>query len=205
MGGWWAPPLFHLGGYAVNKKIVVGISGASGAIYGVRILETLHRLGIESHAVITDSAVRTIEHETSYSLSYVKSLCTHLYDDRDIGAKISSGSFLVDGMVIAPCSIKTLSGIANSYNDHLLVRSADVTLKERRKLVILLRETPLHLGHIKLMLSVTEMGGVILPPVPSFYHKPTSLDDIVNQSVGKALDQFGIDAKLFDRWNGLEV
>lgn len=187
------------------KKLVVGISGASGAIYGIRLLETLKRLGIESHAVITDSAAKTIVHETAYKMDDVYSLCSYAYDDRDIGAKIASGSFLVDGMIIAPCSIKTLSSIANSFNDHLLTRAADVTLKERRKLVLLLRETPLHLGHIKLMLSVTEMGGIILPPVPSFYHKPQTIDDIVNQSIGKALDQFGIDARLFERWTGLDA
>jgi 4-hydroxy-3-polyprenylbenzoate decarboxylase len=133
----------------------------------------------------------------------VKSLCSFVYDSNDIGASISSGSFHVDGMIIAPCSIKTLSSIANSFNDNLITRAADVTLKEQRKLVLMVRETPLHLGHLRLMQSAAENGAVILPPVPSFYHKPTSLDDIVNQSVGKALDQFGIDARLFERWSGL--
>ncbi|PLS16025.1 3-octaprenyl-4-hydroxybenzoate carboxy-lyase [Bacillus sp. M6-12] len=185
------------------KKIVVGISGASGAIYGIRCLETLNKLGIESHVVFSSSAERTIEYETDYSVEKVISLCSFVYDIKDIGASISSGSFQVDGMIIAPCSIKTLSSIANSFNDNLLTRAADVTLKEKRKLVLMLRETPLHLGHLRLMQSVTENGGIILPPVPSFYHKPKSIDDIINQSVGKALDQFGIDAQLFERWKGL--
>lgn len=185
------------------KKIVLGISGASGAIYGIRCLETLNKLDIESHVVISASAEKTIEHETDYSVEYVKSLCSVVYDLQDIGASISSGSFHVDGMIIAPCSIKTLSSIANSFNDNLITRAADVTLKEQRKLVLMVRETPFHLGHLRLMQSVVESGAVILPPVPSFYHKPKSIDDIVNQSVGKALDQFGIDARLFERWSGL--
>lgn len=184
-------------------KIVVGISGASGAIYGVRMIETLKKLKIEAHVVISRSAIKTIKHETNYTLKQLKSMSTFFYDPDDIGAKISSGSFLVNGMVIAPCSIKTLSSIANSFNDNLLTRAADVTLKERRKLVILLRETPLHLGHIKLMKSVTEMGGIILPPIPSFYHNPKTVDDIVLHSIGKVLDQFNIDAHLFTRWNGI--
>ncbi|MFJ9382533.1 UbiX family flavin prenyltransferase [Peribacillus sp. NPDC101481] len=186
------------------KKIVIGISGASGSIYGIRCLETLNKLQIESHVIISSSAEKTIEYETEYSVEQVKSLCSFVYDSNDIGASISSGSFHVDGMIIAPCSIKTLSSIANSFNDNLITRAADVTLKEQRKLVLMVRETPLHLGHLRLMQSAAENGAVILPPVPSFYHKPTSLDDIVNQSVGKALDQFGIDARLFDRWSGLK-
>ncbi len=186
------------------KKIVIGLSGASGAIYGIRMIETLNKIGVESHVVISPSAIKTIYHETDYTLEQVEKICSHIYDPKDIGAAISSGSFLVDGMIIAPCSIKTLSSIANSFNDNLLTRAADVTLKERRKLVLLVRETPLHLGHLRLMQSVTEMGGVILPPVPSFYHGPKSLLDVVDQSVGKALDQFHIDAQLFNRWNGLD-
>lgn len=186
------------------KKIVIGISGASGSIYGIRCLETLNKLQIESHVIISSSAEKTIEYETEYSVEQVKSLCSFVYDSNDIGASISSGSFHVDGMIIAPCSIKTLSSIANSFNDNLITRAADVTLKEQRKLVLMVRETPLHLGHLRLMQSAAENGAVILPPVPSFYHKPTSLDDIVNQSVGKALDQFGIDARLFERWSGLK-
>lgn len=185
-------------------RIVVGISGASGAIYGVRTLEVLRRLGVESHLVLSDTAGQTIEYETDYRLDDVLPMATKVYSIKDMAAAISSGSFKTDGMVVAPCSIKTLSGIANSYNENLLTRAADVSLKERRKLVLVVRETPLHLGHLRLMTSVTEMGAVLLPPVPSFYHKPKTLDDIVNQTIGKVLDQFGLDASLFKRWTGIE-
>jgi flavin prenyltransferase len=186
-------------------KIVVGISGASGAIYGIRTLEVLKRLGIESHVVISNAAIQTIEHETPYKLKDILGLVSYSYDQKDIGAAISSGSFKVDGMIVAPCSIKTLSAIANSYNDELITRAADVQLKERRKLVLLVRETPFNLSHLNHMTLITQMGGVILPPVPSFYHLPKTVDDIVNQTVGKALDQFGIEAHLFDRWKGMEL
>lgn len=185
-------------------KIVVGISGASGAIYGIRTLEVLQRLGIESHVVISAAAVQTITHETNFKIEEVLSLASHVYDQKDIGAAISSGSFKVDGMIVAPCSIKTLSAVANSYNDELITRAADVQLKERRKLVLVVRETPFNLSHMQHMMLITQMGGVILPPVPSFYHKPKTIDDIINQTVGKVLDQFGIDAQLFDRWKGME-
>lgn len=185
------------------KKIVLGISGASGAIYGIRCLEALKKAQIESHVIISSSAVKTIEYETDYSIREVNEMCDFLYDPYDMGASVSSGSFLVEGMIVAPCSIKTLSSVANSFNDNLITRAADVTLKERRRLVLMVRETPFHLGHLKLMQSVAEMGGVILPPIPSFYHKPESVEDIVNQSVGKALDQFGIEGNLFERWSGL--
>ena len=185
-------------------KIVVGISGASGAIYGIRILEVLHRIGIESHVIISDAAVQTIRHETPYTLEQVYQLATRVYNQKDIGAAISSGSFKVSGMIVAPCSIKTLSAIANSFNDELIARAADVQLKERRKLVLIVRETPLNLSHLQHMTLITQMGGVILPPVPSFYHLPKTIDDIVNQTVGKALDQFGIEANLFKRWTGFE-
>jgi 4-hydroxy-3-polyprenylbenzoate decarboxylase len=187
------------------KKIVIGISGASGAIYGINLIKALQPLEVESHVVISDSAVKTIHHETDFTIQEIEEMASYVYDPSDIGAKISSGSFLVDGMIIAPCSIKTLSSIANSFNDNLITRAADVTLKEKRRLVLMVRETPLHLGHLRLMQSVAEMGGVLLPPVPSFYHGPETIMDIVNQSTGKALDQFGIDAKLFDRWDGLKA
>jgi 4-hydroxy-3-polyprenylbenzoate decarboxylase len=184
-------------------RIVVGISGASGAIYGIRTLEALQRLGVESHLVMSETASETIEFETPYKVEQVMALATKVYPVNDVAAAISSGSYKTDGMVIAPCSMKTLAGIANSYNDNLLTRAADVTLKERRKLVLMVRETPLHLGHLRHMVAVTEIGAVVLPPVPAFYHKPQTLDDIINQSVGKALDQFGLDASLFKRWTGL--
>lgn len=186
-------------------RIVVGISGASGAIYGVRILQALNRLGVESHLVLSGTAGQTIEYETPHSLPEVLAMATRVYPVQDVAAAISSGSFRTDGMVIAPCSIKTLSGIANSYNENLLTRAADVTLKERRKLVLVVRETPLHLGHLRLMTNVTEMGAVVLPPMPAFYHRPQTIDDIIGQTVGKVLDQFGLEANLFRRWTGPET
>ncbi len=185
-------------------KIVVGMSGASGSIYGVRLLEVLQQAGIETHLVMSDAAKRTIVYETDRTIQDVKKLATHVHELSDIGACISSGSFRHDGMVIAPCSIKTLSALANSFNANLLIRAADVTLKERRKLVLMVRETPLHLGHLRLMTQVTETGAVILPPMPAFYHRPQTLDDIINQSVNKALDQFNVDVTLFKRWTGNE-
>lgn len=187
-------------------KIVVGISGASGAIYGIRSLEVLRQAGIETHLVISDSAKRTLAYETDYGIDAVKALATHVHDINDIGAGIASGSFRHDGMLIAPCSIKTLSAVANCFATNLLVRAADVTLKERRKLVLMLRETPLHLGHLRLMMQATEAGAVIVPPLPAFYHRPKTIEDIIDQSVNRALDQFdlGIDLDLFTRWTGNE-
>ncbi|HLN60046.1 MAG TPA: UbiX family flavin prenyltransferase [Symbiobacteriaceae bacterium] len=185
-------------------RIVVGISGASGAIYGVRTLDVLRRLGVETHLVLSETAGETIEYETAYKLADVTAMATRVYPVHDVAAAISSGSFRTDGMVVAPCSIKTLSGLANSYNDNLLTRAADVSLKERRKLVLVVRETPLHLGHLRLMTAVTEMGAVVLPPMPAFYHKPKTIDDIINQTIGKVLDQFGLEASLFKRWSGIE-
>jgi len=187
-------------------RMVVGITGSTGAIYGVRLLEVLHDSPeIETHLVVSDPAKQTIEYETGWSARDVLELASVVYEYRDIGAAISSGSFPTDGMIVAPCSIKTLSSIANSYNDNLLSRAADVTLKERRKLVLIVRETPLHRGHLRLMLEVTENGGVILPPMPSFYHRPKTVDDIVNHTVQRALDQFGIEKGLFQRWTGTQI
>lgn len=184
-------------------KLIVGISGSTGAIYGVRLMEVLHGTpDIETHLVVSDSAKYTIEYETNKKIQDVLDLADVVYDNRDLGAAISSGSFQTAGMIVAPCSIKSLSSVAHSYNDNLLTRAADVCLKERRKLVMVVRETPLHRGHLKLMLEVTENGGVILPPVPSFYHLPKSVDDIVNHTVQRALDQFGIEKGLFERWKG---
>jgi 4-hydroxy-3-polyprenylbenzoate decarboxylase len=187
-------------------KLVVGISGASGAIYGLRMLEVLKRIGVETHLVMSDAAKRTIVYETGHTIDAVKNLATHVHDINDVGACIASGSFQHDGMVIAPCSIKTLSAVANSFADNLLIRAADVTLKERRRLVLMIRETPLHLGHLRLMTQVTEIGAVLVPPLPAFYHQPKTLDDIINQSVGKALDQFALEVEpdLVKRWTGNE-
>jgi 4-hydroxy-3-polyprenylbenzoate decarboxylase len=187
-------------------RLVVGISGSTGAIYGVRLLEVLRNSpDIETHLVVSEPAKQTIEYETGWRVSDVLDMASVVYDYRDIGAAISSGSFRTDGMVVAPCSIKTLSSVANSYNDNLLSRAADVTLKERRKLVLVVRETPLHRGHLRLMMEVTENGGVILPPMPSFYHLPKTVDDIVNHTVQRALDQFGIEKGLFQRWTGTQA
>jgi flavin prenyltransferase len=188
------------------KRIVVGISGASGAIYGVRILQVLKEAGVETHLVMSDSAKRTLVYETDYAIKAVRDLATHVHDINDVGACISSGSFKHDGMVIAPCSIKTLSALANSFNTNLLIRAADVTLKERRRLVLMIRETPLHLGHLRLMTLVTETGAVLVPPLPAFYHRPKTLEDVIDQSVNKALDQFNLDVELnlFKRWTGNE-
>lgn len=182
------------------KRIIVGITGASGVIYGARVLQALRRQQVETHLIVSDGAVRNLFLESAGTLEEVKAMATHVHSFEDLGASVASGSYRMDGMIVAPCSIKTLSAIANSYNENLLVRAADVTLKERRKLVLIVRETPLHEGHLDLMLKVTRMGGVILPPVPAFYHLPKTIDDIVNQTVGKVLDQFSIDANLFNRW-----
>ncbi len=182
------------------KSLVVGISGATGVIYGVRTLEALSACGVETHLVITQSGVKNLRIETDYTVDYLESLAKTVYDVDDVGAAIASGSFKVDGMVVMPCSIKTLSAVANSFNYNLLIRAADVTLKERRKLVLLVRETPLHEGHLDLMTRATRMGAIVMPPVPAFYHMPKTIDDLVNQTVGKALDMIGIDAHLFTRW-----
>ena len=182
------------------KSIVIGITGASSVIYGVKILEGLSKLGIETHLIITRAGLKNLEIEASDSINGLKSMASHVYDEGDLSAPLASGSFKVDGMVVAPCSIKTLSAIANSYSHNLLVRAADVMLKERRRLVLLVRETPLHEGHLELMLKVTRMGGIVMPPIPAFYHHPKTIEDLINQTIGKVLDLFSIDAKLFRRW-----
>lgn len=187
------------------KPIIVGISGASGTVYGVRLLETLRRCEVETHLVMTESTRRVIQLETGFQVERIEALADSVHDNRDIGAPIASGSFLTAGMVVAPCSMKSLSAIAHSYNENLLVRAADVVLKEGRKLVLVTRETPLHIGHLRLMTQAAEMGAVILPPMPSFYHQPETIDDIVNQTVGKVLDQFEIEHDLFRRWEGSTI
>ncbi|RJR43971.1 MAG: UbiX family flavin prenyltransferase [Desulfobacteraceae bacterium] len=182
------------------RRIVVGMSGASGVIYGVKLLHVLQGTDIETHLVISESGKKNIEIETSYTPDQVASMACHTYDNKEVGAALASGSFLTDGMVVVPCTIKTLSGIANSYCENLLVRAADVTLKEKRKLVLLVRETPLHKGHLRLMTMAADMGAHILPPVPAFYHKPKTIDDLINQTVGKVLDFLEIKHDLFSRW-----
>ncbi|HDC4567140.1 UbiX family flavin prenyltransferase [Enterobacter cloacae] len=187
------------------KRLIVGLSGASGAIYGVRLLQVLRDVAeVETHLVMSQAARQTLSLETDLSLRDVQALADVVHDARDIAANISSGSFKTAGMVILPCSIKTLSGIVNSYTDTLVTRAADVVLKERRPLVLCVRETPLHLGHLRLMTQAAELGAVIMPPVPAFYHRPASLDDVINQTVNRVLDQFDIDLPedLFTRWQG---
>ncbi|ENL6904201.1 UbiX family flavin prenyltransferase [Enterobacter ludwigii] len=188
------------------KRLIVGLSGASGAIYGVRLLQVLRDVAeVETHLVMSQAARQTLSLETDLSLRDVQALADVVHDVRDIAASISSGSFKTAGMVILPCSIKTLSGIVNSYTDTLVTRAADVVLKERRPLVLCVRETPLHLGHLRLMTQAAELGAVIMPPVPAFYHRPVSLDDVINQTVNRVLDQFDIDLPedLFTRWQGV--
>jgi 4-hydroxy-3-polyprenylbenzoate decarboxylase len=184
-------------------RLVVGISGASGSIYGIRVLEVLREVpGLETHLVVSRAAKRTLVDETDYAVSDVEELATHAYDDRDIGAALASGSFRTAGMVIAPCSIKTLSALASSHADTLIARAGDVTLKEGRPLVVVVRETPLHVGHLRQMLALAEMGAVILPPVPAFYHRPKTIRDLVDHTVGRALDRFGIAHGLVTEWTG---
>ncbi len=184
--------------------LIIGISGASGAIYGIRLLEVLSETpGIETHLVISKHGEETIKHETGYEVSDVRALASFAYEIDDVGACLASGSFKRDGMIIAPCTIKTMSALANSYLENLLIRAGDVTLKERKRLVLMVRETPLHLGHLRGMAQLTEMGAVIFPPVPSFYDKPKVIDDMVNNTVGRVLDLFNIEHSLSCRWSGL--
>jgi 4-hydroxy-3-polyprenylbenzoate decarboxylase len=187
------------------KRIIVGISGSSGIVYGIRLLEILRDVSnVETHLVMSGAAKRTMALETDYSMEAVEALADYLYRPKDIAAAISSGSYKTTGMVVAPCSMKTLSGIANSYADNLLLRSADVALKDRRRLVLVVRETPLHLGHLRLMTQVTEMGAVVLPPVPAFYHRPRTIQDIVDHTVNRVLDLLDIELEndLVERWQG---
>lgn len=187
------------------KRLIIGISGASGAIYAVRLLQVLQGIAeLETHLIISNAARQTLVLETEYSIRDVQALANVVHDIRDIAASIASGSFRTSGMVILPCSIKTLSGIVHSYADNLLVRAADVTMKERRPLVLCVRETPFHLGHLKLMVQATESGAIIMPPLPAFYHRPLNVQDIVDQTVNRIIDQFNIalSQDLFVRWQG---
>jgi flavin prenyltransferase len=186
-----------------RRRIVVAITGASGAVYGVRAAEMLSGLpDVETHLIITSGARKTLAYETATDVAAVMKLADVVYREDDLAAPISSGSYRTEGMLVAPCSIKTLSGIANCYGDNLVVRAADVTAKERRRLVLVVRETPLHLSHLRLMTEVTAAGGIIVPPVPAFYHHPRTVDDIVNQTVGRVLDLFGLDTGAVQRWEG---
>ena len=184
-------------------RLIVGITGASGVIYGIRMLEVLAaEPSIETHLVVSASGRLTIGLETGWSMEAVESLADEVHGARNVAASISSGSFQADGMAVVPCSMKTLSGIVNSYTDNLLTRAADVMLKERRPVVLMPRESPLHVGHTRLLHEAAQMGMHVVPPMPAFYNRPRTVDDVINHSVGRALDLFGVDAGIVDRWNG---
>ena len=186
------------------RRLVVAITGATGAVYGVRLLEHLRAIGgIETHLVVSDSAALTLHQETGLQRKDAEALADVVHRYRDVGASIASGSFKSDGMVIAPCSMKTLASVAHGLSDNLIARAADVVLKERRKLVLMVRETPFNLAHLRNMTAVTEMGGIVFPPLPSFYHKPASIDEMVDHTVSRVLDLFGIDNAIAPRWQGL--
>ncbi len=184
--------------------LIIGITGATGVVYGIRLLEVLSSTNdIETHLIISEAGEMNIECETDRKTEDIKKLASFSYDIRDVGARLASGSFQRDGMIIAPCTVKTMSALANSYTENLLIRAGDVTLKERKKLVLLVRETPLHIGHIRNMEKLCEMGAIIMPPVPAFYHKPKTIQDIIDHTIGKTLDMFDIKHNLFQRWAGL--
>jgi 4-hydroxy-3-polyprenylbenzoate decarboxylase len=183
-----------------KKRIIVGISGASGVVYGVRMLQLLREAGVETHLVMSKSAEMTMAYETDYKAEDIRAMADQFHSVRNVGASISSGSFPSLGMVIAPCSIRTMSEIATGVTSSLLTRAADVVLKERRKLVLMVRETPLHTGHLRTMTALSEMGAIIAPPMPAFYTKPDSVSDIVDHSVGRVLDLFDIDTGVVKRW-----
>jgi 4-hydroxy-3-polyprenylbenzoate decarboxylase len=188
----------------MNKRLIVAITGASGTIYGIRILEALREIGVESHLVMSDSAKLTMAAETDYKPAQVEALADVVHSAKNVGATISSGSFKSLGMVIAPCSIRTLSEIATGVTSSLVSRAADVVLKERRRLVLMVRETPLHAGHLRSMSQVTDCGAIIMPPVPAFYAMPKSLDEMVTHTVGRCLDLFELDNPLVNRWSGMD-
>ncbi|MCL2670245.1 MAG: UbiX family flavin prenyltransferase [Syntrophaceae bacterium] len=187
------------------KRIIVGITGATGVVYGIRLLEVLRELGVESHLILSDSAKKNIAIETAFTVASVEKLAHTVHDNKNMAASISSGSFKTDGMIIAPCTIKTLSGVAYSYNDTLLIRAADVVLKERRRLILLIRETPLHKGHLEMLVRIADLGGIILPPIPAFYQHPKNIEDIINHSIGKILDLLDMEHNLYKRWEGEDL
>jgi 4-hydroxy-3-polyprenylbenzoate decarboxylase len=185
------------------RRVVVGISGSTGSIYGIRLLERLREMAdVETHLVISGPGKRTLVEETDYTVRQVEALAHAVHDDRDVGASIASGSFRTAGMVIAPCSIKTVAALANSFADTLIARAGDVTLKEGRPLVAVVRETPLHVGHLRQMLALAEIGGILLPPMPAFYFRPKSIDDLVDHTVGRILDRMGLAHGLVPEWPG---
>jgi 4-hydroxy-3-polyprenylbenzoate decarboxylase len=194
----------RMGTQGARRRVVVGISGSTGSIYGIRLLEVLRGMpGVEAHVVISPAAKRTLVHETDYSIKQVEELADVLYDYRDIGAALASGSFRTFGMIIAPCSIKTVSALATCYADNLMTRAGDVTLKEGRPLVVVVRETPLHVGHLRMLTQLAEMGGIIFPPLPAFYPRPRTLEEVVNHTVGRILERIGLPSQgLVAEWRG---
>lgn len=186
----------------MSLPLIVAITGATGVVYGVEMLRVLKALGLETHLILSEAAGMNLAIETEYTVDDVRRLASVVYNNKDVGAAVASGSFRTRGMIVAPCTVKTLSAIANSFTYNLVVRAADVQLKEGRKLVLMVRETPLHKGHLELMTRAADCGAVILPPMPAFYHQPQSIMDIIHQSIGKALDQVGIEHQLFKRWTG---
>lgn len=191
-------------GIQTKRKVAIGITGASGAIYGIRAVEILKSIGVETHLVISDAAEITIAHETDTTIDTVRTSANYSYDNKDIGATIASGSFGTDGMIIAPCSMRTLGAIANSLADNLIVRAADVTLKEGKPLILVVRETPLHRGHIRLLDLAARAGAVIFPPVPALYNKPQTLEEMIDHSVGRFLHRMGIETPNRKSWQGIQ-
>lgn len=188
------------------KRLIVAITGATGAIYGVRLLQVLRNIaGVESHLMISEAGVLNLHQEMDLKRKDVEALADVVHNVRDVGASIASGSFLSDGMVIAPCSMKTLAAVAHGLSDNLITRAADVVLKERRRLVLMVRETPFNLAHLRNMTAVTEMGGIIFPPLPGFYHRPQSIAEMVDHTVGRVLDMFALPHEMTPRWQGLKV
>ncbi len=189
---------------APPRRLIVAITGATGAIYGVRLLEAMRRIdALESHLVVSSAGWLNVQHELGLTKDHVHRLADVVHRVRDVGASIASGSFSTDGMIVAPCSMKTLASIAHGLSDNLIARAADVALKERRRLVLLVRETPLNLAHLRNMTAVTEMGGIVFPPLPAFYNRPASIDDIVNDTVARVLDMFALGPALAAAWPGL--
>ncbi|MFT4438228.1 UbiX family flavin prenyltransferase [Caballeronia sp. 15715] len=187
------------------RRLIVAITGATGSIYGVRLLETLRRLGgVETHLLISSAGWLNIQHELDLDKTAVHALADVVHNVRDVGASIASGSFATDGMIVAPCSMKTLASIALGLSDNLITRAADVVLKERRRLVLMVRETPFNLAHLRNMTSVTEMGGIIFPPLPAFYHRPASIDEMVDQTVDRVIDMFALGSPIAAAWPGLK-
>ena len=184
------------------RRLIIGMTGSTGAIFGIRMLEALKHTDVETHLIISKWAQRTIEHETRHTLEQVRAMATVVHSQGDMGASISSGSFLTEGMVVIPCSVRTLGGIANGYGEHLVHRAADVILKERRKLVLVVRETPLSEVHLENMLKLARMGVVMLPPMPAFYNHPKTVEDVIDHIVMRVLDQYGIEAPFAKRWDG---